>query len=126
VNLGTTITQLASSANCPGDSVTFSTSASGAGPFSYVWKKDNIVIPGATTNSISFPSVTASNAGTYTVEVTGAVTPASSTAILVVQTTPAITPLQSLSKCSGEPAIFSTIASGSGPFTYVWKRMAMS
>lgn len=46
-----------------------STALSGTPPFTYEWSKDGAVIPGATTNAISFPAVAPSDYGTYTVTI---------------------------------------------------------
>lgn len=51
----------------PGSNAFISVTASGAS--SYQWKKDGVVIPGATNSGMNFPSVRASDAGTYTVDV---------------------------------------------------------
>jgi len=54
-----------------GQSASFSTSASGTGPFSYQWRKDGVDIPGATSETYTNESVTAADAGNYCVVVTG-------------------------------------------------------
>ncbi len=74
-----------------GDNVTFSTTASGAGPYTFVWKKGTTVLSsGITTNgansSLTLNFVQAADIGTYTVEVTGACTTVSKTATLTVIT----------------------------------------
>jgi len=54
-----------------GDSVTLNTVASGTPPFSYVWKKNGVVLNGQNASTITINPVNWSNAGIYTVEVTG-------------------------------------------------------
>lgn len=56
----------------PGASVTFSVQASGAAPLAYQWRKDGQNIPGATEASFTLASVTPTDAGAYTVEVSNA------------------------------------------------------
>jgi len=48
----------------PGQNATFTVTAAGAAPFSYVWRKDGVVIPGQTTSSLNLGNVTLANAGT--------------------------------------------------------------
>jgi alpha-galactosidase len=54
-----------------GNTVTFSTTASGTPPFSYVWKKNGTVLGGQNANAITLNPVSLTDAGIYTVEVTG-------------------------------------------------------
>ncbi len=55
----------------PGGSATFSITAAGLPPLTYQWRKNGVIIPGATTNSLSFTAQTASN-GMYEVVVSNA------------------------------------------------------
>src|SRR5207244_3073891 len=50
---------------CVGASASFSTTASGTGPFSYQWTKDEIEIGGATNANFSVLSAGTGDAGTY-------------------------------------------------------------
>jgi hypothetical protein len=71
VNQSTTATDPAAAAKCEGDSATFSTTASGTGPFSYQWKKGAVNIAGEIGSSYTIASVTSADAGSYSVRVTG-------------------------------------------------------
>ncbi len=51
----------------PGGSVEFSVAATGAGPFSYQWRRDNQLLPGATGASLAFDHLAAADAGDYSV-----------------------------------------------------------
>jgi hypothetical protein len=73
-----------------GDSATFSVAASGSGPFTYVWKKDNVVITGQTNSSLTLSNISLADDGTYTVEVTGMCNTAEQNAALHVNIPPAI------------------------------------
>jgi hypothetical protein len=53
-----------------GGPVTFSVTASGTGPFTYQWLKNNVAISGATGATYSIASVAAGDAGNYAVMVT--------------------------------------------------------
>src|SRR5260370_10121460 len=118
----TSATVLISLINCPGTPATFSTVASGSGPFSYQWTKNGSPINGATSSSYSIAAVQASDAGTYCVQVTGACTSVTNCASLTVLTNTSATALTSLVNCPGTPATFNTVASGTGPFTYQWTK----
>jgi hypothetical protein len=73
-----------------GDSVTFVTTASGAGPFTFVWKKNGSVISGATTGSLTLTNLTFADDADYTVEVTGLCNTASRTAHLTINHPPTV------------------------------------
>lgn len=71
-----------------GDSVTFTTSASGAS-LTYQWRKNFISIPGATDSSYNIPAAALGDAGSYRVSVTGSCgTVVSNEAILTVNDVP--------------------------------------
>jgi hypothetical protein len=105
---------------CPGDSATFSTVASGTGPYSYAWLKNNVAISGQTNSSLTLYNVSASDAATYSVIVGGAMGRITNSATLTVNTPVTATPLNNVVVCPGNNAVFSTVASGTGPFSYVW------
>jgi hypothetical protein len=67
----TTATGPTNQALVVGSSTTLSTVASGTPAFSYVWKKNGAVLAGANANSITINPVSLSDAGTYSVVVTG-------------------------------------------------------
>jgi hypothetical protein len=85
---------------CAGATANFSTTASGNGPFTFVWKKGatvlnngdlggRVTISSAGSNSsLSISSVQASDAGTYTVETTGQCGTATQSASLTVDSQP--------------------------------------
>lgn len=54
-----------------GGAVTLATTATGTPPFFYVWKKDGVTLAGQDGNSVTINPVTWSDAGLYSVEVTG-------------------------------------------------------
>ena len=63
----------------PGQSVTFSVTATGTGPLTYQWRLNGTAIPGATNTTYPIQSVNPSNAGIYSVVVGNAVGDLSST-----------------------------------------------
>jgi hypothetical protein len=119
--IGTETTDPSDQSVCQGADASFSTSASGPGPFSYAWKLDGSAFNG---NSASITVPTGSlSVGNHTVEVTvtGACGTAVQSATLTVQASTATTDPVDQSVCSGADAHFSTTASGTGPFSYAWK-----
>ncbi len=84
-------TPLANEFRNPGERAQFSTVASGTGPFTYAWKKDGVLIAGATTPTLAIPSVTASDIGTYAVEVRGACGQLTRQASLTLNQPPTVT-----------------------------------
>jgi subtilisin-like proprotein convertase family protein len=122
VNSNTSATALANQVRCPGDSAVFNTVASGTGPFSYVWRKNGNLLSGETKNSLTISSVTSANAGLYSVEVSGTCTIVTNSASLTVNTNVSATALSDAIVCPGSTTTFSTVASGTGPFGYVWKK----
>ncbi|MGN6554419.1 MAG: Ig-like domain-containing protein, partial [Verrucomicrobiota bacterium] len=121
VNTPVSATALVSQTNCPGTTVVFSTVASGTGPFSYAWFKGNTALD-ETGSSLTLNSVSAENAGIYSIIVNGACGSVTNTAILSVNETTTASPLANLVRNPGETAVFSTTVSGTGPFTYAWKK----
>src|SRR5262249_30712132 len=123
VQANTTTTALSNQTVCQGTSATFSTTASGTGPFSYAWTLDAGAVSGATTTSTSVTIATGSlSTGAHTVQVvvTGTCGSATRSATLTVNTPTATTALSPLTVCQGTAATFSTTASGTGPFSYAW------
>ncbi len=128
-----TTTDPANQMLCEGATATFATTASGAGPFTFVWKKGATVLnngdlggrvtitSGGGSSTLSITNVQASDADTYTLESTGACSTAVQSATLSINSqTSATTPVDQ-TVCQGAMASFSTTASGTAPFTYQWK-----
>ena len=100
-----------------GSNVTFSVTATGTG-LSYQWLFGGSVI--GTSSSLTLNNVTIGQAGIYTVIVSGAGTPVTNSAMLTVDLPVSASSLSNLVCCQGDNAAFSTVASGTGPFSYVW------
>jgi alpha-tubulin suppressor-like RCC1 family protein len=107
----------------PGESVTFTVAATGAGPFTYQWRKNGVAITGATTPSLTLADLTTTDAADYDVVVrnhVGATT--SATARLTLGVRPVVT-VQSARRqvaLPGANASFSVVASGAGTLRYQW------
>lgn len=54
-----------------GEPVALDATATGDGPLAWSWSKDGVALPGKTTPTLSIPTATAADAGTYVVTVTG-------------------------------------------------------
>jgi predicted secreted protein len=103
----------AGATKCVGELVAFAVTATGT-DLSYQWKKNGSNIAGATSSTFSIPSVSAGDAGTYTVEVGAACgSPVvSSPVVLVISVPPAITRQPApITLCTGGNASFSVGAS---------------
>ena len=107
---------------CPGDSATFCTVASGAGPFSYAWSRNSLLIPGETNRCLTVGPLKSSDTGNYSVNVSTRSCSVSSSIALVVQTNVVVPPLGTNYACVGQPALLTAHPSGSGPFQFVWRR----
>lgn len=108
-----------------GGSATFSVSATGSAPFTYQWLKDGAAVSGATSSSLTLNPVQFSQAGVYSVTVTGpGGTVTSSGAALIVNavvTAPQITSQPAgLTVSAGGPLSLSVTATGTGPLSYQW------
>ncbi len=106
---------------CVGESAGFSVTATGTG-LTYQWKKNGNNIGGATGSTFNIPSVSAGDAGSYTVEVSGACgTPVTSAAAVLVVNQPAIFTSQPTNDavCAGGNASFS--AGASNATGYQWQ-----
>ena len=81
--------QPASSTSYDGETITLSVEASGQGPFAYQWKKNGEDIVGATSDTLTISTASASDDGDYTVTVTSQTgSTVSEVASLSIQTLP--------------------------------------
>jgi autotransporter-associated beta strand protein len=122
LNTPTTATPLANvNSACVDGTAMFSTTASGAGPFTYLWRKDGAELPGETASSLSF-TVAESSVGSYCVEVTGACNSVTNCATLALATPPTITAQpQNQTTPMGNNATFSVTASSGAAPSYQWQ-----
>ena len=110
-----------------GAGTTFSVVAGGSPSLTYQWYRNGTAVPGATSDRYTFGATTVSDAGTYYVIVSNAYgTTRSSSAILTVSPTPTAPSISvqpvSQTVTSGLSVTFSVTTSGTGPFTYVWRK----
>src|SRR5439155_10837648 len=108
--------------NCAGTSASFSVSATGTG-LSYQWYKAGSALTGQTSSTLTLNNVSANDAATYSVIVSGVCgNPVTNSAGLTVLDGISISPLTNRTNTLSSTATFSTIASGSGPFSYRWTK----
>jgi photosystem II stability/assembly factor-like uncharacterized protein len=114
----------ASQTVCAGAPANFSVTASGTAPLSYQWRKNGANIPGATGSTYSISVAVGGDTGSYDVVVANACGNApSNAATLTVNAATGITAHPAgQAVCIGAPASFSVAASGTGPFSYQWRK----
>jgi len=107
---------------CPGGTASFTVAASGSGPLTYQWSKAGADLPGATNNTLLVPNVSALDAASYCVVVSGPCNRVTNCASLTVLTPLSATGPAGQTLCPGATASFSVAATGSGPLTYQWSK----
>lgn len=111
-----------------GAPATFFVQASGSAPLAYRWRKDGVLIAGATTSTYTVAQSRAGDAGNYSIEISNfAGTVASQTVPLAVLTPPTIV-AQPLSRSAdfGSSTLFLVEAVGSGPLRFEWRRNGLA
>ena len=108
-----------------GQSATFTVSATGTAPLTYQWLKNGVVIPNATSASLTLNTVSSTDAASYTVVVTnvvGSVTSSKATlTVTPVVSSPTIASQPtSLTIVQGSLASFTVVANGTGNLSYQW------
>jgi hypothetical protein len=116
---------------CEGDTATFTTTASGPGPISFVWKKGATVLnngdlggrvtitSGGNTSTLTITGAQAGDTDTYTVEAAGECNTTTQTATLTVNPATTATDPADQTVCQGAMASFSTTATGAD-LHYAW------
>ena len=114
--------QPATQSICEGSGLSLSVSATGNGSLSYQWYMGTSAIQNATNSTYSVASISAAEAGTYSVDVTGACgTLESADAIVTVNDTVKITSQPTaVTDCEGSAISMSVAATGNGTLTYQW------
>ncbi len=109
---------------CEGSSATFTATPSGSAPITLQWQKDGVDISGATGAVLSFASVSAGDAGSYTVVASNGCGNATSNATNLDVKTPATvsTAPTSQDACEGGTVTFAVAVNGSAPLTVQWRK----
>lgn len=116
------LTQPADVTVTAGSLASFSVAASGTAPLTYQWRKNSVNLPGATSATLTLATVSATNAGNYSVVIANAAgNIVSSNAVLTVQSAPFIvTQPASQFGALGSTVSLSIVATGSAPLSYQW------
>ena len=115
----TITTHPASQSICAGNPVTFSVAATGDTALTYQWRKNQTPITNATSSSFTINSVTAGDAGTYDVIVSGV---QSNAATLTVNTAPTVTTHPAIQSATvGSTATFTAAANGTPAPSVQWQ-----
>src|SRR5439155_572077 len=120
VNAADTATAQSDATVCQGSDASFSTLAGGTGPFNYQWSLDGAATGG---NAASLTvNTTALTIGDHTLRVivTGQCGSVTNSATLGVNAGTTATAPSVATACQGSDASFSTLAGGTGPFSYQW------
>jgi hypothetical protein len=116
-------TQPSTVSACTGQPASLTVAAGGTGPITYAWRKNGSPIADATSATLSFASLSASDSGTFDCVVTGPCNSVTSSAVAInVGTAPVIdTQPSNADACEGQPVSLTVAASGTGPLTFQWK-----
>ena len=105
-----------------GASITLTVQAAGGGTLAYQWRKDGVLIAGATGVSLSLSSFNAASAGTYSVLVANGAGAASASTVISLGAPPSIVrPPANQVVEPGGTATFSVLAAGTEPLAYQWQ-----
>ncbi|HEV2208790.1 MAG TPA: Ig-like domain-containing protein [Verrucomicrobiae bacterium] len=116
------LTAPANQSVCPDNMAQFSISATGTA-LVYQWYRGPNLLAGQTSNSLTLTNVQPADAAIYSVVVSGACgTAQTNTATLAVNSSTTATPLGGGIRNPGDSITFSTIPSGTGPFTFSWTK----
>ncbi|HEY5809563.1 MAG TPA: hypothetical protein VIT67_16430 [Povalibacter sp.] len=125
----TIVTQPAAVTVNAGNTATFAVGIDGSGPFSFQWRRDGVVIPGATSAVLTLDAVRSTDAASYSVVVGNTANPsgiASNAAVLTVTTGAAVTVPSIVTQpatlvvARGGSGVLAVAATGSGPLSYQW------
>ncbi|MCC6235320.1 MAG: immunoglobulin domain-containing protein, partial [Verrucomicrobiales bacterium] len=106
-----------------GGTARFQVVVTGPTPYRYQWRKNSADITGATSAALEFRSVSAGDAGTYSVRVSNDFGSTESRgATLTIAPIPAITRIAATPSPAqvGKPLRLEVFVEGTGPFTYQW------
>jgi hypothetical protein len=118
-------TQPASKSAAVGTTVSFAITVTGYPTPSVVWRKNGVALSGATGTTLTLPSVTSSDAGTYTAVATnsaGSVVSSGAT-LTITGIAPSITTQPaSQAVTAGSSVSFNVVATGTPAPTYQWRK----
>jgi len=107
---------------CAGSPAMIAANASGSGPLQFVWRRGNVILAGQTGAVLVLPSVKQSEAGSYSVEVSGRCSVTTSSGQLIVSAPITATGPASLTRIVGESASLSVTPVGGPALAFQWTR----
>ena len=122
-------TQPAAQTAAVGGSATFSVTAIGDATLTYQWSRDDVILSSAQSATLTLSSLTAADAGNYSVVVKNSLGSATSVAVSLTITglPPAIvTSPFARTVTAGSSATFAVVASGSPSLTYQWRKAGIA
>ena len=125
----TITTQPAAQTAAVAGSATFSVTATGDATLTYQWSRDDVVLPSAQSATLTLSSLTAADAGNYSVVVKNVLGSTTSVAVSLTITglPPAIVTSPSARTVSaGSTTTFAVVASGSPTLTYQWRKAGVA
>ena len=110
-----------------GGNATFSVTANGTPPLTYVWRKDGVPVAGGTGSTLSLTNVQLANAGNYAVTASNSTGNATSNPATLTVSPPPVAPQiltqpSSQTVAGGATATFTVSATGFPLPTYQWRR----
>ena len=121
-------TQPANQTVTAGQTATFSVAATGPGTLTYLWFKNGVAIPGATSASYTTPATVAANNGAiFNVTISSGTSNVTSTSAMLTVTAAPVAPSISQQPASqtvtaGQTATFNVTAAGTATLSYQWKK----
>jgi hypothetical protein len=121
-------TQPTSTSIVAGLTATFNVAATGTSPMTYQWRKNGVILSGATSSTYTTPAeTTTDNNAAFTVSVSNSAGSATSNPAILTVTAPAVAPSITSQPASqtivaGKTASFAVAASGTTPMTYQWRK----
>jgi alpha-tubulin suppressor-like RCC1 family protein len=104
-------------------SATFSVAVSGAGPFTYQWRRDEVAIAGATASTLTLRELLPSESATYDVVISNHIgSTVSNGAVLMVEPVPVVTDLSASRQIlePGDDLNLQVAATGTGALQFQW------
>jgi hypothetical protein len=120
VSAPTAATPLASLTACAGFPAAFATTPSGLPPFTYLWCRNGTILTNQTNNILTIASVTASNAGVYSVVVSGGCGSVTNSATLAVNTALSASMPTNIVLCGCDDSVIAPVVAGALPIGFKW------
>ncbi len=105
---------------CVGQPAVIKANPTGSGPFQFVWRRGNTIIPGQTGPVLVLPAATFADAGPYSVEVSGRCNVTTAAGQLIVSHPTTANGPASLTRLVGESASFSVTPAGGASLAFQW------